>query len=34
MTLKLRVSDVEQALVDERYNKKVNYEASMDSIKA
>lgn len=34
MTLKLKVSDAEQALIDERYHKKLSYEASVESVKA
>jgi len=34
MTMKLKISDLEQELIDERYKKKVTYDVTIESVKA
>jgi hypothetical protein len=34
MTMKLKISDLEQELLDERFKKKVNYELTVETVKA
>ena len=34
MSMKLKISDLEQELIDERYKKKVTYEITIESVKA
>lgn len=34
VTLKLKISDMESDLIDERHKKKINYDVTLESIKA
>lgn len=34
MTMKLRIADLEQELVDERYKTKLNYDMTIETVKA
>jgi hypothetical protein len=34
MTMKLKISDLEQELIDEKFKKKVNYELTVETVKA
>lgn len=34
MSMKLKISDLEQELIDEKFKKKVNYELTVETVKA